>query len=179
MNSYEICFVLEHAATEILRRDIKLMDNHHAAPGYILFCTQEEGKYISYLVWTPSEDSPFPFCHAFQLTAEMDQEGIKQAITAAQNRFIADVARFQKASGKNVVAIQGNDCQPQEWFGGSLAQFGTNPYGQEIYRVVYAPTRMYLVGGRWIDREQGKIVRTVDEYRWIPRYQDSDRKSVV
>lgn len=174
MDQYQLCFTLENVASEVLRRDIMLMDNHHAAPGYILFASQEEGKYISYLVWTPSKDSPFPFCHAFQLTAEMDVEGVKQAVVNAQNKFIADVSRFQHAGGKRVAAIQGQDCIPQEWFGGSLSHFGMNPYGKEKYRVVYAPTRMYLVGGRWQDREQGKIVRTVDEYRWIPRYQDTE-----
>jgi hypothetical protein len=34
---------------------------------------------------------------------------------------------------------------------GGYARFGTNPYGEPLYRVVFGPSRRYLVVGEWAD----------------------------
>lgn len=35
-----------------------------------------------------------------------------------------------------------------------MSRFGQNPYGQNLYRIVYAPSRRYLVVGEWPDGSQ-------------------------
>lgn len=40
-----------------------------------------------------------------------------------------------------------------------MLRFGLNPYGQPLYRIVFAPSRRNLVGG--VDGQ---------EYRWVPTY---------
>jgi hypothetical protein len=44
-----------------------------------------------------------------------------------------------------------------------LDRFGSNPLGDLKYRVVYAPTRFYLVGKQWEDNNRA-------EYRLMPLY---------
>lgn len=44
----------------------------------------------------------------------------------------------------------------------SMARFGLNPYGANIYRIVFAPSVRHLIGGRWRD---GSV-----EYRSRPTY---------
>lgn len=44
----------------------------------------------------------------------------------------------------------------------SLTKYGLNPYGQPLFRIVFAESRRNLVGGKWPD---GSI-----EYRWEPTY---------
>jgi hypothetical protein len=44
----------------------------------------------------------------------------------------------------------------------SMARFGTNPYGEPLWRIVFAESRKYLVGGTWGDG--------LTEYRWRPTY---------
>ena len=65
-----------------------------------------------------------------------------------------------------------------------LRRFGANPFGENLYRVVYSDTRKHLVGGTWKEYS-GKpandaevvahgrdpnFLREVTEYRWIPLY---------
>lgn len=79
--------------------------------------------------------------------------------------------------------IRGEQGKPRLWQGSSLRHFGTNPYGGNLWRVVWAPSRKWLAGGMWQDRSQrpatdSEIVivgrdnydRRVAEYRWIPKY---------
>lgn len=44
----------------------------------------------------------------------------------------------------------------------SMARFGLNPYGANLYRLVFAPSVRHLIGGRWRD---GSV-----EYRSRPTY---------
>lgn len=57
--------------------------------------------------------------------------------------------------------IRGGNIKPQH-VPFSLSSFGTNPRGEAMWRVVWAKSRLHLVGGRWGG--------TTDEYRWVPRY---------
>ena len=43
-----------------------------------------------------------------------------------------------------------------------MARFGQNPYGQNLYRVVFAPSRRYLVYGEWPSGER--------KAQWLPKY---------
>lgn len=52
--------------------------------------------------------------------------------------------------------------KPPQWVNDLLRRFGRNPWGEPIYRVVWAETQSQLVGARWPD---GK-----SEYRMIPKY---------
>lgn len=45
---------------------------------------------------------------------------------------------------------------------GGYLRFGTNPYGDALYRVVFAPSRRYLVVGEWPDGSNCA--------RWVPKY---------
>jgi hypothetical protein len=49
-------------------------------------------------------------------------------------------------------------------FPSPMARYGKNPYGEHLYRIVFAPSVMRLVGGLWPD---GKI-----EYRLRPKYRE-------
>jgi hypothetical protein len=178
MDAISLSLVLDSAASEVLRKEYKLLDNNASAPGYILFEITEEnkpptGRYLSYLIYAP-EDFKLPLIYAFELNESMDTEAVKLAVQEAQDRFTADVNHMRRMAQARVTPVQGNNQDPVLWTGGSLERFGQNPYGQNIWRVVWGPTRLYLVGGRWTDREEGKITRQVDEYRWIPRYGDAD-----
>ncbi len=64
-----------------------------------------------------------------------------------------------------------------------LRRFGANPFGENLFRVVFADSRKHMVGGTWKDYSgapakdkelvNGKdknIVREITEYRWIPLY---------
>lgn len=70
----------------------------------------------------------------------------------------------------------------------SLRSFGVNPYGENLWRVVWGPSRKYIVGGAWQDRygeipldseliakdgHDSSFVREVIEYRWIPKYPET------
>jgi len=44
-----------------------------------------------------------------------------------------------------------------------LSRFGRNPYGQNIYRLIWAPSRMRIFGGYWDDVAKW-------EYRLTPKY---------
>ena len=61
-----------------------------------------------------------------------------------------------------MISIEGNEKSPALWVGGSLAQFGQNPHGGNIWRVVWSESRNYMFGARWNDNTIG--------YRWIPLY---------
>jgi hypothetical protein len=76
--------------------------------------------------------------------------------------------------------------QTPEWVERELRRFGTNVFGEPLYRVVWGETRLELVGGLWEDRDgqpeakrvmndKGEtrdinLIREVPEYRWIPKY---------
>lgn len=75
--------------------------------------------------------------------------------------------------------------KPLSHWPGSLSQFGTNLYNENMYRVVWSDTRFHLVGGMWHDYDGapqndkelalagGKdinLLRRVAEYRWVTRY---------
>lgn len=44
----------------------------------------------------------------------------------------------------------------------NLKRFGVNPYGEPLYRIVFAASRRHLVGGCWADGEWA--------YHWVPKY---------
>ena len=44
-----------------------------------------------------------------------------------------------------------------------LAKYGRNFYGENIFRLIWGPSRKYLAGGYW--EETGKF-----GYRWLPKY---------
>jgi hypothetical protein len=80
--------------------------------------------------------------------------------------------------------IQGEDKKPQFWVGASLRHFGTNPYSEPIWRVIWAPSRMRMIGGRHTERDskpspdreilaRGRDISVVREwvgYKWYPMY---------
>lgn len=43
-----------------------------------------------------------------------------------------------------------------------MGHFGKTPFGDNLYRIVYAQSRRHLVGGRWVDGELG--------YHWVEKY---------
>jgi hypothetical protein len=43
-----------------------------------------------------------------------------------------------------------------------MARYGLNPYGDNLYRIVFAPSRRYVVYGQWPDGSQ--------KARWLPKY---------
>lgn len=55
-----------------------------------------------------------------------------------------------------------------------LSRFGNNPYGQSIFRVVWGPSRMEVLGGLWGDgsREYRRVSRYHQECyvleKWVP-----------
>jgi len=68
-----------------------------------------------------------------------------------------------------------------------LAKFGQNPYGENIYRIVWSETQFEFVGGTWEDhlrpdegshlvlegkflRESNPTIATRAEYRRVPKY---------
>jgi hypothetical protein len=67
---------------------------------------------------------------------------------------------------------------------GSLKVFGTNPYGENIFRVVWSESRYYLVGASHVEydgdpsndavvkaREKDpNVLRRTDGYKWLPLY---------
>jgi len=53
--------------------------------------------------------------------------------------------------------------EPPEWAARLLAPFGKNPWGENIWRVVWAPRRITMYGGYWHDNG-------MFEYRYVPRY---------
>jgi hypothetical protein len=80
--------------------------------------------------------------------------------------------------------IRGENTKPELWRDGSLRHFGINPYGDNLFRVVWGPSRKHLVGGNWEDHDiiiptdaelanhghDISLVRRVIEYRWISKY---------
>ena len=49
-----------------------------------------------------------------------------------------------------------------------LKQFGENPYGDPLYRVVFSPSRRYLVCGEWPDGS--RCARWAEKYHVGPRW---------
>lgn len=43
-----------------------------------------------------------------------------------------------------------------------MARFGSNPHGDNLYRIVFAPSRKYLVYGEWPDGSRNAT--------WLPKY---------
>ena len=52
-----------------------------------------------------------------------------------------------------MLTIEGQEGRPTLWVGSSLRQFGINPYGDPLFRVVWAPSRTMLVGGKHTVRD--------------------------
>jgi hypothetical protein len=86
----------------------------------------------------------------------------------------------------NTKVLHEYNKQAPEWVDKELRRFGTNVYGEPIYRIVWGESRLELIGGLWEDRngeqeerriinDRGEsrdinLVREVAEYRWIPKY---------
>lgn len=84
------------------------------------------------------------------------------------------------------IPIRGEQSKPK-LLPVSLRSFGINTYGDNLWRVVWGPSRNYLVGGAWQDRhgvipndaeliQAGKdnsFIREVIEYRWISKYPEA------
>jgi len=81
--------------------------------------------------------------------------------------------------------IIGEDKPVQNWVGTSLRHFGITPYGESLFRVIWAPSRMRMIGGRHtvrdgkpqIDRDvvanggrDNSVVREFVGYKWYPMY---------
>lgn len=184
MNDIALSQALDKSAREVLRDEIDLMDNHASAPGYIMFANWNEGeaptgKYYAYLTYLPHPEATMPIIFGFELTEQMDREGVKLAVMEAQDKFRHEIKNLERMAREEIVNIQGADREPVLWTGAGLKHFGQNPFGENMWRVVWAPTRVYLVGGRWTDRVEGRITRTVDEYRWIQRYGEEQRGWVL
>lgn len=88
---------------------------------------------------------------------------------------------------ERTVPIRGEQSKPKV-LPVSLRSFGINPYGDNLWRVVWGPSRNYLVGGPWQDRhgvipndaelmakggKDSSFVRELIEYRWIPKYPET------
>jgi hypothetical protein len=60
----------------------------------------------------------------------------------------------------------------------ALAKYGTNLFGEPLYRIVWSETRTYLSGGLWTDftdSESKHLLREVAEYRRVPLYGSQQR----
>ena len=82
------------------------------------------------------------------------------------------------------VPIIGENKKHKMWQGTSLRHLGITDYGDNEWRVVWGPSRLYIVGGMWQDHigtipndrelvEAGRDLSLVSrraEYRWIPKY---------
>jgi hypothetical protein len=58
----------------------------------------------------------------------------------------------------------------QEFFGGGLLKFGLNPYGEPHFRVVWGPSRTYIVGGFFVKSgkcEYQRLVKYGKDPKWI------------
>lgn len=84
-----------------------------------------------------------------------------------------------------VVLVDGAGTVRQWHEKAMLRRFGSNLFGDNLYRVVYSDSRKHMVGGTWNDysgkplndREllarggrDPNLLRAVTEYRWIPLY---------
>lgn len=45
-----------------------------------------------------------------------------------------------------------------------MGRHGKNPFGENLWRIVYAASVMEMIGGRWPDGRE--------EYRWVPKYDE-------
>lgn len=84
----------------------------------------------------------------------------------------------------SLLSVNGSDLVKQHHEKTLLRLFGANPFGENLWRVVWSDSRKHMVGGKWRDHS-GKpaddaellskghdpnFVREVTEYRWIPLY---------
>lgn len=86
-----------------------------------------------------------------------------------------------------LLSINGSDRKPQHLPIGSLKGFGSNPFNEAIFRVVWSESRFYLVGAEHTEydesaggassdkvvRMRGKdpnLTRQKAEYKWLPLY---------
>lgn len=53
----------------------------------------------------------------------------------------------------------------------NLRRFGVNPFGEPLYRIVFAESRRHLIGGCWADGEWG--------YHWVPKYKNISAKWIL
>lgn len=54
-------------------------------------------------------------------------------------------------------------------------RYGTNPFGEPLYRIVWAPQRLEQSGGTWCDftldnARRGYLIRRRLGMRWVPKY---------
>ena len=61
--------------------------------------------------------------------------------------------------------------QAPSWCADILRKYGQNPYGENIFRVVYLPSRSYKVGGYWETTQEFTYKRVpkygVNEHKWV------------
>jgi len=65
-----------------------------------------------------------------------------------------------------------------EWVEKTVRRYGTNIYGDPLFRIVWSETRKHLVGGIWedhSDKDCVNLIREVAEYRWVPVYGNTQR----
>lgn len=55
------------------------------------------------------------------------------------------------------------------WCEKVLSKFGRNQYGEPLFRVIFLPSRCYMVGGYW--EQEGEL-----DYRMVPKYSINERK---
>lgn len=71
--------------------------------------------------------------------------------------------------------IEGEDKKPVLWPGGSLAHLGQNPYGENIWRVVWSESRTFMCKGdadsrfNWYPLYRGKKCYILE--RWLSAWQ--------
>lgn len=70
------------------------------------------------------------------------------------------------------VIRQGENIVPESMQRLLLRAAGTNPFGEPMYRFVWGPSRIELVGGLWADynKETGALIREKFEMRRLPKY---------
>lgn len=77
-------------------------------------------------------------------------------------RFFIDVNRYDLFKGSK---------QAPPWCAEILAKYGTNPFGEPMFRVVWLPSRCYLNGGYWETTQEFTYKRVpkygINEHKWV------------
>lgn len=83
-----------------------------------------------------------------------------------------------------MMPIVGENQKPKLWGGRSLKSFGLNPYNEPLFRVVWGPSRLILIGAAWQDHigpiptdqeiaaagKDTSLLSVKEEFRWVPKY---------
>lgn len=70
-----------------------------------------------------------------------------------------------------MIRIDGEEPKVGLWTGASLTGFGTNPHGDPVWRVVWAPSRYFLFGGKHVSHYGGTAIACEwVGYKWLPLY---------